>query len=149
MAQDVVYQGRSRRLTVRTGHCDDAGQHVELVPGGCREGLEEQPDIVVERDAGGQCCGDNRIGCGIKMRDAGRHDQPRNPFKSLRFSEIAKSKTLGLGPVSRVGIVVPAERLGPALTQCPRGRKARPAKAQNRHFLPLQAPYRDHAHPLF
>ena len=112
LEQDVVHEGRCRRLAVGPGDRNDARWHVVVLPARGREGLEKEPDVIVHRHPGDERERHHRIGGGIEMRNARAHDQPRDIIEIAGVAERLAGEAFGLGLLAGGGAVIPTQGLG-------------------------------------
>ena len=129
--ENVMHQRRGGGFPVRPGDRDDLGHHVKIIPGQRREALKEQPDVIVHRHT---CVlrGDNhRVRCRIKMRNAGRYDQPRDVIKDAGLAQIHTIEPFGLRGGARGGVVIPTDRHSAPGGQRTGRRQPRPPEPQN------------------
>ena len=142
--EDMVDEGGRGGLAVRSGDGDDLGRLVHRVPVIGRPGPEEQADIVVDRNARCHRAGDQRMRCGVEMRDAGRRDEQRHSVPRRIAGEVGDGKALGDRLVARFGAVVPEQRLGTPGHKGTRGGEARTAEAEDGDALAGDTLNRDH-----
>ena len=97
---------------------------------------EKEADIIVDRHTSRQSLGNPAVWFRVKMRNARRDHEARQPLPRLRPRWVAKSKPVCFSRTSRVGAVVPDEGLGATRGQARRGRPARPSEARTSTRFP-------------
>ena len=141
-------QRRCCGFSVAACNGDHLRRAVKCVPivGGVT--AEKQPDVVIHGHASGPRQHDNRVWCGIKMRNSGANDQGRDILKCALLGQVVQQQPLPFGTQTSLFAVVPAKRLRPAFFQRMRRSQSRASKAQDRNPLTLKTLHRDHRRTL-